>query len=315
MLAFLGKRLLLSIPVLIGVLVVSFLIIRLIPGDPVLLMLGINATPEAVAIVEEDLGLDDPLFEQLVDYIAGAFTLDFGESIVRRAPVSELVGDRIAPSLYLILLSVLVALVLAFPLGILSAVRRNKPADHATRLLSMVVFAMPSFWLGLMLALLFGLKLDWLPVSGYGEGFVGVLRSLALPALTLGLFLAPMLIRTLRASLIEEIGTEYVEAARARGLSPFRVVGKHALRNSLIPLVTVLSINVGFLLSYTVVVENVFQIPGLGSLLVQSVLSRDYPVIQGLVFVFGVMVIVINLLADLTYSLIDPRVRLGGTGA
>jgi peptide/nickel transport system permease protein len=124
-----------------------------------------------------------------------------------------------------------------------------------------------------------------------------------------------MLIRTLRASLIEEIGTEYVEAARARGLSPFRVVGKHALRNSMIPLVTVLSINVGFLLSYTVVVENVFQIPGLGSLLVQSVLSRDYPVIQGLVFVFGVMVIVINLLADLTYSLIDPRVRLGGTGA
>ena len=315
MLEYLGKRLLLSIPVLVGVLVVSFLIVRLIPGDPVLLMLGINATPEAVAVVEEDLGLDEPLAEQLGSFFVGAFTLDFGESIIRRSPVKELVGDRIAPSLYLILLSVFVALVLAFPLGILSAVRRNKPADHGVRLVSMVTFAMPTFWLGLMLALLFGLRLDWLPVSGYGEGVGGILRSLALPALTLGLFLAPMLIRTLRASLIEELGTEYVDAARARGLSSIRVVGKHALRNSMIPLVTVLSINVGFLLSATVVVENVFQIPGLGSLLVQSVLTRDYPVIQGLVFVFGVLVIVINLLADLTYALIDPRVRLGGSSA
>jgi peptide/nickel transport system permease protein len=310
-LEYLGKRVLQSIPVLLGVLVVSFLVIRLIPGDPVRLMLGINATPEAVARVEADLGLDKPLGAQLGSFFVGSFTLDFGESIIRDSPVRDLVIDRLAPSLYLILASIFVALVLAFPLGILSAVRRNRPADHAVRLLSMVTFAMPTFWLGLMLALLVGLKLGWLPVSGYGEGVVGVLRSLTLPAITLGLYLAPMLVRTLRTSLIEELGTEYVEAARARGLSPARVVGKHALRNSLIPLVTVLSINVGFLISGTVVVENVFQIPGLGSLLVQSVLTRDYPVIQALVFVFGVMVIVINLLSDLTYSLIDPRVRLG----
>ena len=223
----------------------------------------------------------------------------------------EVVGNRIAPTVYLIAASVFVALVLALPLGILSADKRNRAADHVVRLLTMVTFAMPTFWLGLMLALLVSLKLDLLPVSGYGEGVVGVLKSLVLPALTLGLYLAPILIRTLRSSLIEALGTEYAEAARSRGFSNARVVGKHALRNSLIPLITVLSINVGFLISGTVVVENVFQIPGLGALLVQSVLTRDYPVIQALVLVFGVMVIVINLLADVTYSLVDPRIRIG----
>jgi peptide/nickel transport system permease protein len=310
MLAFLGKRLLQSIPVLIGVLVVSFLVVRLIPGDPVLLMLGINATPENVARVEEDLGLDKPLLAQLGSFFVGSLTFDFGDSIVKRAPVRDVVFDRIQPTVYLILTSVLVALAIALPLGIVSAVKRNRFADHIVRLLTMVTFAMPSFWLGLMLALLISLKLDLLPVSGYGEGVVGVLKSLVLPAITLGLYLAPILIRTLRAGLVDSLGTEYIEAARARGLSRRRVVGKHALRNSLIPLVTVLAINVGFLISGTVVVENVFQIPGLGSLLVESVLTRDYPIIQTLVLVFGVMVIVINLLADITYALLDPRIRM-----
>lgn len=310
MLEYVGKRILLSIPVLIGVLVVSFLIIRLIPGDPVQLMLGINATPEAVARVEADLGLDRSLGQQLIAFATGAITLDFGDSIIRRTSVRELILDRVAPSLYLIAGSVLVAVLLAVPLGVLSAVRRNKPADHATRLVSMVAFAMPTFWLGLMLALLFGLEWDLLPVSGYKDGIIGVAESLVLPWITLGLYLAPMLLRTLRTTMIETLGSEYIEAAHARGLAPRRVIGVHALRPSLIPLITVLSINVGFLISGTVVVENVFQIPGLGSLLVQSVLSRDYPVIQGLVFVFGLMVIVINLVADVVYSLLDPRVRL-----
>jgi len=311
MLGYLGKRLLYSIPTLIVVLVVSFLIIRLIPGNPVRLMLGINATPENVARVEDDLGLDRPIPTQLANFFADAFTLDFGDSIVKQTSVRAVIGDRIMPTVYLILTSVVVALALAVPLGLLSAAKQNRTADHVIRLLTMVTFAMPSFWLGLMLVLLISLKLGLLPVSGYGSGFDGVLRSLVLPSITLGLYLATMLIRTLRASLIEALQTEYVEAARARGFSGTRVVGKHALRNSLIPLITVLSINVGFLISGTVVVENVFQIPGLGSLLVQSVLTRDYPVIQALVLVFGVMVIAINLLADLAYSLIDPRIRMG----
>ncbi|MFN8224819.1 MAG: ABC transporter permease [Gaiellales bacterium] len=313
MLEYIGKRILLSIPVMIGVLTVSFLVIRLIPGDPVKLMLGINATPEAVAQVEENLGLDQSLGQQLVSFATGAVSLDFGDSIIRRTSVRELILDRIAPSLYLIVGAVLVAVMLAVPLGVLSAVRRNQPVDHVVRLVSMVAFAMPTFWLGLMLALLFGLELDLLPVSGYGDGLFGAIEYLILPWVTLGLYLAPMLLRTLRTTMIDTMGSEYVEAAHARGLGPRRVIGIHALRPSLIPLITVLSINVGFLISGTVVVENVFQIPGLGSLLVQSVLSRDYPVIQGLVFVFGLMVIAINLLADVTYSLLDPRVRLGAS--
>lgn len=310
MTAYLGRRILFSIPVLLLVLLVSFLIIRLVPGDPVKLMLGINATPENVANLKKQLGLDASLGDQLVTFLKRAPSFDFGTSLVKRDEVRSVIGTRVLPSLYLIVGSVLVALILAFPLGIWSAVRRNRPADHVVRLLTMVAFAMPTFWLGLMLILLFSLKLDVLPSSGYGDGLVGVIRSLVLPSIALGLYLAPMLLRTLRSSLIEALATEYTEAARARGFSPIRVVTKHALRNSMIPLVTVLSINVGFLISGTVVVENVFQIPGLGGLLVQSVLTRDYPVIQGLILLFGVAVIVINLLSDMTYALIDPRVRL-----
>ena len=257
-------------------------------------MLGINATPEAIAQVEENLGLDKSVGGQFVSFVTGAVTFDFGDSIIRRTSVRELIGSHIAPSLYLIVGAVAVAVLLAVPFGILSAVHRNHAADHVVRLVSIIAFAMPTFWLGLMLALLLGLKLDLLPVSGYGDGIFAVFESLTLPWLTLGLYLAPMLLRTLRSSLIETFESDYVEAAHARGLSPARVIGGHALRTSLIPLVTVLSINVGFLISGTVVVENVFQIPGLGSLLVQSVLSRDYPVIQGLVFVFGVTVIMLT---------------------
>jgi len=306
---FLARRIVHSIPVLLAVLVLSFLIIRLAPGDPVTIMLGIHATPAAVAAAKRNLGLDRSLGHQLAVYLAHSFEGNFGDSIVKQASVRSIVSSRIAPSLYLIVYAVVLALLLTFPLAVLSTVKRNRITDQLIRVLGMTVFAMPSFWLGLMLGLLFGLELHVLPVSGYASDPIGLLRTLLLPALTLALFLAPMLIRTLRASLVEAVGTEYVEAARARGLSEVRVLGLHAMRNSLIPLVTVLSINIGFLLSGTVVIENVFQVPGLGSLLVQSVLTRDYPVIQALVFVFGVMVIVTNLLADVAYWVADPRIR------
>jgi peptide/nickel transport system permease protein len=308
---FLGKRALQAVPVLVAVVVLSFVVIRLVPGDPVKLMLGFRATPEQVALVERDLGLDRSLGDQLVTYFRDTLSGDFGNSIIKRAPVSEIVSPRILPSVYLMLYSTVLALLLAVPLGVLSALRRDRLADQVVRLLGMVAFAMPSFWLGLMLALAFALHLDLLPVSGYDDSPLGLARTLLLPSATLALYLAPMLIRTLRASLIEALGHESVEAARARGLPETVVVGKYALRTSLVPLVTVLSINVGFLISGTVIVENVFQIPGLGSLLVQSVLTRDFPVIQALVFVFGVMVIVTNLLADASYALADPRVRRG----
>lgn len=304
-----GGRLVQSVPVLVAVFVFSFLLIRLVPGDPVRVMLGINATPQTVHMVRRELGLDAPLGQQLVAFFGGAVKGDLGTSIIQGAPVASIIGNRILPTILLVAGAVLVALTLAVPAAALSALRRNRAADHLVRLSSMVAFGMPSFWVGLMLALLVSLKLGWLPSSGYGDTMISRTRTLVLPCLTLGLQMTPILIRTLRSSLIEVLNSEFVEAARARGFSPARVVGKHALRNSLVPLISVLSINVGYLLSGTVIVESVFQIPGLGLLLAQSVMARDFPVIQGLVLVFGLMVVATNLLADLTYSVVDPRVR------
>ncbi len=308
---FLGRRLLHSVWVLAAIIIVSFLVIRLIPGDPVVQMLGLQATPENIAAVNEDLGLDLPMGRQVTSFVERAFQGDLGSSIIKRAPVSDIVFDRLLPSVYLLLYATVLALIISVPLGALSAIYRNRVPDQIVRLTSMVSFAMPQFWLGLMLILLFAIRLDVFPSGGYGEGFGGILLHLTLPALTIGLYLAPQLMRTLRSSLIEAIESDYVEAARSRGFRESRVVGKLAMRNALVPLISVLSINIGFLISGTVIVEVVFQIPGLGALLVQSVLNRDYPVIQGLILVFGAMVILVNILADAAYAVVDPRVRAG----
>ena len=298
---------------LLLVLVLSFLLIHLAPGDPVQFMLGIHATPSAVAQARHQLGLDQPLPNQIMRYIEHAFQGNFGQSIIRQASVRSIVAPRILPSLYLIAYSLVLSLLFTIPLATLSALRQDRLTDQVIRISGTFVFAMPSFWLGLMLILLFGLRWHILPVTGYTPGLVGVLRSLFLPSLTLACYLGPVLLRTLRASLIDSLGQEYTEAGRAIGHSELVVVSKYAMRNSLIPLITVLSINIGFLISSTVVIENVFQIPGLGSLLVQSVLSRDYPVIQALVVIFGVIVIATNFLADVAYATVDPRVRLAGS--
>lgn len=308
---FLGRRLLHSVWVLAAIIIVSFLVIRLIPGDPVVQMLGLQATPENIAAVNKDLGLDLPMGQQIVQFVERAFQGDLGSSIIKRAPVNDIVFDRLLPSVYLLLYATILALIISVPLGALSAIYRNRMPDQIVRLTSMVSFAMPQFWLGLMLILLFAIQLDVLPSGGYGEGFGGILLHLTLPALTIGLYLAPQLMRTLRSSLIEAIDSDYVEAARSRGYRESRVVGKLAMRNALVPLISVLSINIGFLISGTVIVEVVFQVPGLGALLVQSVLNRDYPVIQGLILVFGAMVILVNILADAAYAVVDPRVRAG----
>jgi peptide/nickel transport system permease protein len=213
-------------------------------------------------------------------------------------------------TIFLLLYSVVIAILVAIPLAVVSALRRNRAADHAIRLFSMVTFAMPSFLLGLLLILIFGLNLHLLPTSGYGEGFLGHLRGLSLPAITVGLYLAPILLRTLRVGIIETLGTEFVEAATARGLSRTRIVLKHVLRNSMVSTLTVLGLNIGFLLSGLVIIENVFALPGLGSELVSSIVTRDYPTIQALTLVFGVSVVAINLVTDLLYAALDPRVRL-----
>lgn len=309
------RRILHSVWVLAAVLVAAFLVIRLIPGDPVVQMLGIQATDENVQRLQEDLALDRPIVSQFTHFVSRAVQGDFGDSIVKRAPVSDVIADRFAPSVYLLLLATGLALVLAVPLAAVSAAYRNRIPDQIIRLVSMVTFAMPQFWLGLMLILLLAIKVDVFPSGGYGDGVGGVLHHLALPACTIGLYLFPLLMRTLRSSLIESLESDYIEAARSRGFTEWRLIGRLAMRNALAPLVSVLSINVGFLISGTVIVEAVFGIPGMGALLVQSVLTRDFPMIQGLVVVFGVMVITVNILADAAYLVIDPRVRVGTEGA
>ncbi|HVQ57360.1 MAG TPA: ABC transporter permease [Solirubrobacterales bacterium] len=310
MIAYVLRRFLQAIPVLFGITLAAFFLIQLVPGDPARIVLGAQATPSAVATLNAQLGLDQPLFQQYLDFVTGALTLDFGESITQKTSIGPLLGERIPVTFFLLLYSVAIAIVVAVPLAVISALRRNRAADHGIRLFSMVTFAMPSFLLGLLLILAFSLNLGWLPTSGYGEGFVGHLRSLTLPAITVGLYLAPILLRTLRVGIIETLGAEYVEAARARGISERRVVLKHVLRNSLVSTVTVLGLNIGFLLSGLVIIENVFALPGLGSELVSSVVNRDYPTVQALALLFGVAVVAINLATDLLYAALDPRVRL-----
>jgi len=311
MLRFLGLRLIHTLPVIVGITLASFVLIHAVPGDPIRIMLGGKAPQARIDQVEHELGVDRPLPEQYIAFVAGIPQGDLGESIILRRPVSSVIGERLGPSLFLLAYATLIAIAIALPLGIASALRRNRVADHLIRLLTLVAFAMPSFWLGLILIRNLSLNLGAFPVAGYGSGFVDNVHHLTLPALTIGLFLAAMLIRSLRSSLIEVFAADYIEAARARGLSESRIVLKHALRNSLIATITVLAVNLGWLISSAVVIERVFDIPGLGHLLVESIFTRDFPTIQALTLVFGLLVIAINLLSDLAYAIVDPRVRYG----
>jgi peptide/nickel transport system permease protein len=307
---FLGLRLVHTVPVIFGITLASFVLIHLVPGDPIRIMLGGKASEQRIAEINHELGIDRPLPQQFVNFVTSAARGDLGESIILRRPVFDVIEERLGSSIFLLAYATLIAIAIALPLGIASSLRRNRFTDHSIRVLTLVAFAMPGFWLSLIL--IRKLSLDWnaFPVSGYGEGFVEHIHHLTLPSLTIGLFLASMLVRSLRSSMIDVLEAEYIEAARARGLSERRTVLKHALRNSLIATVTVLAVNLGWLISSAVVIERVFDIPGLGQLLVESIFTRDFPTIQGLTLVFGLLVIAINLFADLSYALIDARVRL-----
>jgi peptide/nickel transport system permease protein len=298
------------VPVLIGLSIAAFLIIHLVPGDPVQQMLGARATPATVAQVRLQLGLDRSLPEQYLKFISGAVVGNFGESITLNQPVSTLIGQRVVATFWLLAYGVFLAVLVGMPLAVWSAVRRDRWADQAIRLFSTTAFGMPTFWLGLVLALIFGLKFGWLPVGGYTNSFPGMFRSLTLPAITLAATLIAVVIRTLRSSMIEVLSSEYIEAARARGLTERRVVIRYGLRNSLGAMITVIAVNIGYLIGGTVVIETVFQIPGLGSLLVQSALQRDYTLVTALTLIAGVAVVAISLLTDFIYALLDPRIRL-----
>jgi ABC-type dipeptide/oligopeptide/nickel transport system permease component len=310
MFMYIVHRVALSIVVLFGLLVATFFIIHLVPGDPVAIILAGHATPQAVADTRHQLGLDRPLLDQFWLYVSHMLQGQFGTAFTLNAPVGDLIGQRVGPSALMIGYGMLVSLVIGVPLAITAAVRPNGLVDNAIRLGTTFSFAMAPFWLGLMLSLLLGLELGLFPVSGYESGIGGILRTLTLPALTLGLGLATVVVRTLRSSLLEVLQSEYVDAARSRGLSELRVVGKHAMRNSIMSTITILSVNVGFLIGGTLVLEQVFQIPGVGSLLLEAVRKRDYQLVQALALLSGATVVLASLATDVLQAVIDPRVRL-----
>jgi peptide/nickel transport system permease protein len=306
--AYVAGRILQMIPVIIGVSLIAFLAIHLVPGDPVQLMMHGRATPETLQAAHAKLGLDQPLLVQYWTFISHAVTGSLGTSIIQNADVGKIVSERLVPTVLLLITSAIFAIIIALPLSILAARRTDRPVDHAIRLIGIVGFAMPPFWVGILLMLFFGIYLDWFPISGYGRSFGDRMHHLVLPSLTIAIFLAPILIQSLRAAILDVMTAEYIVVARAKGLSPWRILMKHALRNALMPVTTILAVNIGWLLSGAVVVEYLFSFPGLGSLLVRAVGQRDYPVIQGLSLVFAILVLVVNLLADLSYMLIDRRV-------
>jgi ABC-type dipeptide/oligopeptide/nickel transport system permease component len=301
---FLIRRLLLTIPVLLGVATLVFSLIHLVPGDPVVAMLGETAAPEDVARLRARLGLDRPLLVQYGAFLGGISRGDLGTSLRTNQPVVAAITERMPATVELAMAAMVVAIAIAIPLGIIAAVRAGTALDHAATTLALVGISMPNFWLGPLLAILFAVQLGWLPVSGRGTA-----AHLVLPAITLGAPLAAVLARITRASVIEELRELYVLAALARGVSRARAVLRHAFRNSLIPIVTVLGLQFGAVLTGAVITETIFAWPGVGRLLIQSITARDYPAVQGCILLIAGTYVLMNLLVDVVYGYLDPRIR------
>ena len=304
MLRYLVRRLLLTVPVLLGVATLVFALIHLVPGDPAQAMLGEGATQEEVERLRSALGLDRPLLAQYGAFLGGLARGDLGTSFRYNSPVTEQILTRLPNTALLAFAAMAVAILFAIPLGIVAAVYRGRLPDHAAMTLALAGISMPNFWLGPLMAILFAVYLGWLPVSGSGSA-----AHLVLPAVTLGAALSAILARMTRASLLEELRELYVVAARARGLSGIRAVLRHAFRNSLIPVVTIIGLQFGAVLTGTIITETIFALPGLGRLLIQAINFRDYPLVQGCILFIAVTYVLMNLLVDVTYAWLDPRIR------
>lgn len=304
MLRYLIRRLLLTVPVLLGVATLVFSLIHLVPGDPAQSMLGESAAPQEVEALRARLGLDRPLPAQYASFMGGLVRGDLGTSLRYGTPVGRELAARVPRTAQLALAAMAVAIALAVPLGILAAVYKDTVVDHGAMTIALAGISMPNFWLGPLLAILFSVKLGWLPVSGTGDW-----RHLVLPAATLGAALAAILARMTRASLLEELRELYVLAARARGVSRARAILAHALRNSLIPVVTIIGLQLGAVLTGTIITETIFAWPGIGRLLIQAINFRDYPLIQGCILFIAVTYVGMNLITDLVYGWLDPRIR------
>ena len=303
-------RLVQLIPVLIGISIVAFLLVKLSPGDPVRLMLGPRATDEAIAAVRERYGLERPLVEQYFVYMRNVVEGDLGRSLRFRVPVLDLIGEYLPRTLFLITYVLALSIPAAVLLAIVAARQRDGWWDRALRGASLLGMTIPVFWLALMLARLFGVELGWFPVSGFGRTFAEHVHHLFLPAVSTAVWLVPLLFRNLRAALIEQMGSDHVRASRAKGLPEGYIFRRHVLPNSLLPTLHLLGVMIAFLVGGSVVVEIVYAVPGLGALMVGSVIGRDYYVVQGLTLVYAVGTVLVTLMVDLASAALDPRVKL-----
>ena len=306
------QRILAMFPVLIVVAIVTFSLIHITPGDPVSLMAGDLATPEQKEAIRKDMGLDRPIYEQLVIYFADLLRGDLGESIFNKFKVTTLISQRLEPTLFIAVFSQLVSIIIAIPLGILAAWKANTWVDRVVMVIAVLGLAIPSFWLGANLIWVFAVKLHWFPAFGYipiSEGVVPWIKSITLPSISVGFISAALIARMTRASMLEVLREDYVRTARAKGLGEQAVLLGHAFKNASIPVVTIIGIGIAGLVSGLVVTEAVFGIPGVGRLIVDAVNRRDYPVIQGVILMFTVAYVLINLFVDLIYGYLDPRIR------
>ena len=305
MINYIFSRIVSAMIVILGVVFIVFMLIHLVPGDPVEVMLGESATAVDREALRSALGLDQPLWQQFVHYINGLLHFDLGSSLHSKKPIAEMIASRIVPTVELGLAALLVAFVIAFPLGILAALKKDHLADAGAMSFSLLGVSIPNFLMGPLLILFFSIALGWLPVSGRNG-----LDSLVLPALTLGMALAAILSRMIRASLLEVLNEDYIRTAKAKGLSHFRIIGVHALRNAMLPVITLIGLQIGALLAGAVITEIVFSWPGLGQLTIESIQKRDYPVVQACILLISTTYVVINTLTDIIYGLLNPRIRL-----
>jgi len=304
-------RLLQLLPVALGITIILFFVVRLIPGDPALIRLGIKATPESIENFRRQMGLDQPIMIQYFIFMGKLFKFDLGNSLIYATPVINLISERLPRTVVLAVYATTFSIILTVPLALLAAFKKDKPIDQVIRVSFVVALGMPQFWIGTVLLMLFSVKLGIFPVSGFGETWQQTLRHLFLPALTLAMSQSSWLVRSLRSDIINVMGSDYVDFARAKGLKERFVNIRHILRNALLPTVTILGLNFGKLLGGSVVVEKIFSLPGMGNLMIESIFARDYVVIQAITFFFAIIVILINLITDLLYSVLDPRVTLG----
>lgn len=304
MLNYLIKRLFSTIPVLIGISLLLFFMLRMLPGDPAQVLAGQMATPQEIENIRRQLGLDRPIYEQYVTYLSRLARFDLGRSARTQNPVTEEIWARLPNTLLLAVVAITLACLLGIPAGIISAVRPYSWIDYLVTTSALFGMSMPVFWLGLMLMVVFSIILKWLPAGGTGSW-----QHVILPSITLAAFVVAFIARMTRSTMLETLSQDYTTTARSKGLKERVVVIKHALKNAMIPIITVVGLQFGLLLGGAVLTETVFAWPGLGRLIVDSILARDYPVIQGAILIFGLLYILVNLVVDLIYALVDPRIR------